>query len=266
MNELTKRALTGAVFVAVLVSCIWLNPWAQWSLFLLISMVSIYEFCKITHHTRNMVVMWVVAAILYAAFSGIGLAGYGAVLLSLAAGTILITSLFGKEMDIQTGANRALALVYLVIPFALLNVFNSDFEVNRVLVLGLFIMVWANDTGAYLIGRVIGKNKLFERISPKKTIEGFAGGVAMAALVGFILSQFFEVLPPWLWIVLGVVTGVFSTLGDLVESMIKRIGGVKDSGNFMPGHGGALDRFDGAIMAIPVVYVIVQLLAFGGLG
>jgi phosphatidate cytidylyltransferase len=121
-------------------------------------------------------------------------------------------------------------------------------------------MLWASDTGAYLFGMKLGKTKLFERHSPKKSWEGFFGGVLTSVLVSYIISLFFTELSPFVLGGMAVLIVSFGTLGDLVESMLKRSLDVKDSGNILPGHGGFLDRFDGLLIAAPIVYVYLYLI------
>ena len=127
------------------------------------------------------------------------------------------------------------------------------------IVIGFFLLIWANDTGAYLSGVSFGKHKLMERISPKKTWEGFFGGLVTAMLVGWLLSGWLGVVDKFEWVIIAVIVSVSGTYGDLVESMLKRSIGVKDSGTFLPGHGGFLDRFDSAIISFPLVYLFIAL-------
>ena len=146
-----------------------------------------------------------------------------------------------------------------MLPFVLLNVYSFEhvLEVETLIwpPLSIFILIWCNDTFAYLTGRLLGKHKLFERISPKKTWEGFIGGLLFAVLAGVLLAYFLE----WSYIKMityGIVVGAIGTAGDLVESMLKRNVGVKDSGNILPGHGGILDRFDAVLFVVPVVFFL----------
>ena len=150
-----------------------------------------------------------------------------------------------------------LGVIFVVIPFSFFHALGytrllGDYSFH--IPLGFFIMLWANDTGAYLSGYFFGRTKLFERHSPKKTWEGFIGGVLVACLAGYILSIFYTDLAWYHWVTIGALIGCFGTLGDLVESMFKRSINVKDSGNILPGHGGLLDRFDGLLIAAPIVY------------
>lgn len=128
------------------------------------------------------------------------------------------------------------------------------------LVIGFFILLWLQDTGAYISGSLWGKNPLFKRISPTKSIEGLVGGIILVAGASFVLSRFFHVLSPAAWVVSGLLISVFSTFGDLAESMLKRSAGIKDSGNILPGHGGILDRFDGVFFAAPMYYFFLRLI------
>jgi phosphatidate cytidylyltransferase len=127
------------------------------------------------------------------------------------------------------------------------------------IIIGFFILIWANDTGAYLTGISFGHHKLMERISPKKTWEGFIGGIIAASLAAWFLSGWLGVVDNIHWVIIAFIVSVAGTYGDLVESMLKRSTGVKDSGTIMPGHGGFLDRFDSAIVSFPLVYLFISL-------
>jgi phosphatidate cytidylyltransferase len=151
--------------------------------------------------------------------------------------------------------------VYTVVPFALLvflSKVNGEFDAR--LPFGFFLILWANDTGAYLIGKFFGKHKLLEAVSPKKTWEGLFGGMASAIISGYFL---FTLMPNSFlrieWLIIATIVAVFANIGDLIESQIKRIKGVKDSGKLLPGHGGVLDRFDGLLIALPLVIIYLIL-------
>ena len=179
---------------------------------------------------------------------------------------IPVIELFRKHKN--TLANLGLTvfgLIYVTIPFSLLNFipFNDiegAFDYHFELLISLFIFVWASDTGAYIFGVRFGRHRLFERISPKKSWEGLFGGIFTAVFSAWIITNIFK---EYSFVILGVmafVVALAGTLGDLVESMIKRSIGVKDSGRFMPGHGGILDRFDSILLASPVIYFVFQFL------
>lgn len=152
-----------------------------------------------------------------------------------------------------------LACAYLALPLILLTEIANAHEYNPHRVLGLLLLVWTNDTGAYLVGRQWGQHKLFERISPKKTWEGTLGGAAFALLAAWGLSFLISDFSLAQWLALGAVAAVGSNLGDLVESMLKRSVGVKDSGTVLPGHGGFLDRFDAFIFCVPLFWLVLQI-------
>ncbi len=147
----------------------------------------------------------------------------------------------------------------IVLLFSLARTSNAEYHPHRVF--GLLWLVWTNDTFAYLIGSRIGKRKLFPRISPNKTWEGTIGGALCTVGMAWLLSAYFDDYSTTQWLALGVVVGVFGTLGDLVESMLKRSAGVKDSGKLLPGHGGLLDRFDAFLFVLPFAWLVVMLLA-----
>jgi phosphatidate cytidylyltransferase len=133
-------------------------------------------------------------------------------------------------------------------------------DYNPLPVLMIFIFIWLNDTGAYLIGSWKGKRRLFQRISPLKSWEGFFGGLLVVVTSSLCFAYFYKVLTWYQWLIFAFVTVLSATWGDLVESLLKRTYGVKDSGKILPGHGGMLDRFDSAILASPCVYVYLELL------
>ena len=128
------------------------------------------------------------------------------------------------------------------------------------IIIGFFLLLWANDTGAYLAGVSFGRHRLMERISPKKSWEGFFGGFILALAAAWLLSGWLGVVETLDWMIISVIISIAGTYGDLIESMLKRSGGVKDSGTIMPGHGGFLDRFDSTIISFPLVYLFISLL------
>lgn len=148
---------------------------------------------------------------------------------------------------------------YIILPFliALKIPFNGVNYRPKIFV-SILILIWANDTFAYLVGKNFGKNKLFPSISPKKTIEGFFGGMLFTIICGLLLANYYiETSNPYIWIIIALIISVFSTIGDLIESKFKRAAGVKDSGSIMPGHGGILDRLDSIIFVVPFIYLFI---------
>jgi phosphatidate cytidylyltransferase len=161
-------------------------------------------------------------------------------------------------------------LGYITLPFIFITKISFGIkDYNPKIIIGLFILIWTNDTFAYLVGKSIGKHKLFERISPKKTIEGFLGGAVFAVFAGFLISKLyikpnpeFSSMSILIWTIIALIASIFGTIGDLVESKFKRVAGVKDSGAIMPGHGGVLDRLDSVIFVASIIYLFYQILYY----
>jgi phosphatidate cytidylyltransferase len=175
-----------------------------------------------------------------------------------------------SQQPFQQVGMEMTGLFYCVMPFALLCYMgigsgvqasgdDSGIPYSPWLVLGYFFIVWSNDVFAYFIGRSFGRRKLFERLSPHKTWEGFWGGLAASLLCAFLFSRFFDFLSLIDWLVMALLIAVFGTLGDLTESMLKRSRHIKDSGHILPGHGGFLDRFDATLIAAPIVFVWIMI-------
>lgn len=185
---------------------------------------------------------------------------------------VIFTELFRRnDRPFDSLAHTLFSLIYIALPFSLFPfsaygregipalLHNSAEIFSPGIVLGFFLLLWANDTGAYLVGVTIGKHRLMERISPKKSWEGFFGGMIASAAASFVICKLFGTTGQWQWLVTAVIISVTGTLGDLTESMLKRSLGVKDSGNILPGHGGFLDRFDSTIISFPVVFLFLTL-------
>jgi len=256
------RAITGVFFIAVLLGAIFLGQIAFVTFFSLVGVWSLYEFYTIvrSEEIKPNVFLGILSAIVLVVLCGLWF-------LQLIPATkvwafipfisfIFIAALYQKsKLPFHDIGYSLLGITYACVPFVFfvgLGFIQGAY--NPYIPLGFLIMLWANDTGAYLSGRSFGRHKLFERISPNKTWEGFIGGVLLAVLIALNLEKYFGTLTMWQWASIAVIIGVFGTLGDLVESMLKRSLGVKDSGNILPGHGGLLDRFDGLLMAAPLVY------------
>lgn len=154
-----------------------------------------------------------------------------------------------------------LGIFYVAVPFSLLNlaVFSVDAVYHFEILIGCLLILWASDTGAYFAGTKFGKTKLFERVSPKKSWEGFLGGAFAAIVVAFFLSQFFQVIADWKWLVIAGIIIIAGTYGDLIESLFKRSIEIKDSGSGLPGHGGFMDRFDGLLLSAPFITAFLKI-------
>lgn len=177
---------------------------------------------------------------------------------------IPITLLFDKNRKFFDAlAMTFFGIVYIAIPFAMLILLakvgkqNLDISYNRYMILGIFLIIWSNDTGAYFAGKAMGKTKLFSRVSPNKTVEGSVGGVVLALIIISIYFHYFVKAdyPFMWWLIFTLVISVSGILGDLIESQMKRDLNIKDSSNVLPGHGGFLDRFDALIFAIPFAFI-----------
>ena len=275
-NNFIQRAVTGVLFVIVLVGCILYSPLSFGILFTIISVLSVHEFAQLVSKSSEVSINKTITA-LGGAYLFLALMSFctqqsvGARVFLPYLGLLLymmITELYLKKKN-PTGnwAYSMLSQLYVALPFALLNVlaFQNSSETgsvtyNPILPLSIFVFIWLSDTGAYCVGSLIGKHRLFERISPKKSWEGSIGGgiFSIASSLGF--AHFFPFMPGWQWVGLAIVVVIFGTWGDLTESLMKRQLGIKDSGNILPGHGGMLDRFDSALMAIPAAVVYLSLI------
>lgn len=269
-RELLQRGVFGALYIAVMVMAIVLGPYVASGLFLVLSLCTLYEFYHLVRsHTqyRPLVLFGMVAGLLMfvAVFVATHRPGMrlldglmlGAALFALSFGVLLALLPFWLlyhrgTTPIANWGITILGCLYISLSFSLVSVLYvlGPAGESYKLVLYPLILVWVNDTGAYCVGNLIGKHKLIERISPTKTWEGFAGGLVLTILGGVLLSMFIPGASKLVWGVLGLLVGLLAVLGDLVESLIKRSLGVKDSGRFLPGHGGFLDRFDSVIFAL----------------
>lgn len=262
------RGITGVFFVLIMVGSHLLGKYVFLVFFTLLSLAGVLEFYKLLR--SEMRKPFIIIGALVTLFSGVlvSLFSLEAVtatyfLLSIPAfSVVFVYALYSKvARPFHDIGYTFLGFVYAALPFLLfmnLGFLNGYYSYE--IPLGFLILLWSNDTGAYLSGRSFGRRKLFERISPNKTWEGFFGGLLLTLVVALNLQYYFGGLMKWEWVVVALIVSVFGTLGDLVESMLKRSIGVKDSGNILPGHGGILDRFDGLLLAAPLVYVFLNLL------
>lgn len=268
MKELALRISTGLVFLVVVIGCILWNPYSLASLFYVVGVLGMLEYyfiCKIGGVHPQTSLGLLTGSVLYVTIELVKLNVFSGYIISLSIpffSAIFVYELFRKRPDpFNNIAHTIVGIIYVMAPFALLNVFTFEeivLEYQPAVVLGFFILLWLNDTGAYVFGRMFGKRKLFVRISPKKTWAGVIGG-GVAALTGAaVMTNFTDQMGLGHWMAMGFIIVVSATLGDLVESMLKRSANVKDSGNLLPGHGGILDRFDGVLLASPMVFTYLM--------
>ena len=293
MKNFIVRAITGIIFVAAVVAS-FLRPEAMVLLFSIVTGLTIWEFTGLVNERPGVSVNRFIATVagVYFFFAMTYYCSdlYGGVAKSVVFIPYLVTivyllvaELYLKQADpVNDWAYTMLAQMYIALPFSLLNVlaFNATKEgtiaFNTILPLSVFIFLWMNDTGAYCVGSLIGRHKLFPRISPGKSWEGSIGGAIVVLAVAYLIFLFDSgqlthladagfrssgMLTMEQWLGLGLVIVIFGTWGDLVESLLKRTLGVKDSGNILPGHGGMLDRFDSSLLAIPAAVVYLYTLS-----
>lgn len=274
-NNFLQRAITGVLFVAILVGCILYNPLSFGALFVIISALTVREFSHLVNNIKgvsvNKTLTMLGGAYLFLAIMGFCIdvsdskifIPYLILLLY-----IMISELYlKKENPVLNWAFSMLSQLYIALPFALLSVLAfqnnpeySSVSYNPILPLSIFVFIWLSDTGAYCVGSLIGKHRLFERISPKKSWEGSVGGGVVSIASSFAFAHFFPFMNMAEWAGLALTVVVFGTWGDLTESLFKRQLQIKDSGAILPGHGGMLDRFDSALMAIPAAVVYLYAL------
>lgn len=271
MKNFTQRAITGILFVAILIGGILYSPFTFGALFTLVTALSVWEFAGLVNRKDDVSInptlttvggVYLFLAIFCYCTEFTDARVFIPYLLILI--YLLISELYLKKPNpVNNWAYSFMSQFYVALPFALLCVLafqrntvasdSSPVSFNAILPLSVFIFNWSNDTGAYCTGMLFGKHRLFERISPKKSWEGSIGGGIISVLVSLVMAHYFPFLniPQWIGFALTVV--VFGTWGDLVESLMKRQLGIKDSGNILPGHGGMLDRFDSTLLAVPAV-------------
>jgi phosphatidate cytidylyltransferase len=293
MKNFIIRTITGVIFVAAIVAS-FLRPEAMVLLFSIVTGMTIWEFTGLVnereHVTVNRFICTVAGVYFFYAMTYFCSDLYAGVAKSVVFIPYLVTviylliaELYLKQEDpVQDWAYTMLSQMYIALPFSLLNVLaftaNSSGMVvfNTLLPLSVFIFLWVNDTGAYCVGSLLGRHKLFPRISPGKSWEGSIGGAVFVLAVAYGIgwldnmeiadanhtsSIFAGMLSIPEWLGLGLVVVIFGTWGDLVESLFKRTLGIKDSGSILPGHGGMLDRFDSSLLAIPAAVVYLYILS-----
>ena len=279
MKNLVIRAITGAVYVLALVGCTVWGPQSAFIFFALVAAGCVYEFGTImnkhyeaeTNRPLSAIAAFILCSAVWQYQIGYGdyvkmFALYGFTLLY-----IIVSELYRQaDNPIRNWALAFASQIYIALPFSLLPFISIRYDAVENLMqyewiytLAIFIFLWTNDTGAYLVGSLFGRYvpyKLFPRISPKKSWIGSMGGVMLTIIAAAVIEHYAAGLPLWQWIGLALTICIFGTWGDLVESLIKRQVGIKDSGKILPGHGGFLDRFDSALLAIPGAVIYLALI------
>jgi phosphatidate cytidylyltransferase len=278
MNETIKRSISGVVYIVLLLFSI-LRPESFFILFGVFLLIATIEFCNLLNIQKT--IPFALAFTTYVLFYEISIAtdGYLHVLrfnktfdLIVLFSTLFVSIkcihfLFdNKIVKIDSFSKYTYLIGYIILPFAIMTKipFGKD-GYNPKILISIFILIWTNDSFAYIVGKSIGKTKLFARISPKKTIEGFVGGVLFSVIASYLVSKYYIEIAEgktFIWIIIALIVGVFGTIGDLIESKFKRIADVKDSGKIMPGHGGVLDRLDSVIFVAPIIFLFYQILNY----
>ncbi|WP_281322406.1 phosphatidate cytidylyltransferase [Flavobacterium aestivum] len=281
MNETLKRSISGAIYIILLIASIVYSIESFFILFGVFLLISVIEFCNLL--SINKIIPIVIANLVYLFFYKIAIAtkaddiffilrynntfDLAVLFLTLIVSLKCIVFLYDNKIQrIDSFSKFAYLIGYIILPFVIITKIPFGIKgYNPNILISIFILIWTNDTFAFLVGKSIGKHKLFERISPKKTIEGFIGGIIFAIISSYFISKYFLEIPEknmYIWFIIAFIVGVFGTIGDLIESKFKRIAGKKDSGKIMPGHGGILDRLDSVIFVAPIIFLFYQILNY----
>jgi len=265
-KNLLIRSLSGALFVVLVIGSIFLSPYAFGLLFLIFSIIGTHELLRMSNLLAN------ISPNKYLAF-GASIITYISIWFSILQNNFqwiifcvlllpiaLLAELYRKkETPMMNVIYTLFPALYISLPLALLNYFIT-FE-KGLLLIAFFVTIWAGDTFAYIVGSLIGKHRLFERISPKKSWEGTIGSMVLTMGFSLFYTDLFGLFNWWQWMIFVVICLISGSYGDLVESLFKRSVGVKDSGKIMPGHGGVLDRFDAVLLASPFIFVFLQIIS-----
>ncbi|MCX6231526.1 MAG: phosphatidate cytidylyltransferase [Bacteroidetes bacterium] len=271
MNNFATRTITGAIFVILIIASILIHPIFFSVVFLAFCILGIIEFYTIICNEAIIPQRYIgitISILLFVISSIVAITNTHFYLFYLLIPLLFLpflVELFRNKLHPLTNISTTLlGVFYIALPLSLLNFLpNIGFETginHKGILLGTFILIWTNDTFAYLVGVKFGKNRLFERISPKKSWEGSIGGLIFSLIGGYILSLFYIELSLAAWLGMSVIIVISGTLGDLTESMFKRSLNIKDSGTILPGHGGILDRLDALFIAVPFIFFYLIIL------
>lgn len=262
MKEILRRLITGAVYVVLLLSAVFLSSDAFDFLFMVFGLACLYEYKRLVHLRGY----YIFIAYLGLWWAYIYLIDNGILInllmfVTIGVDLLLLHYLFSKKKKLLFNYQKFITgLFYIGGGCILLTMIPyKDNEFVKFLIMGIFVLIWINDSFAYLVGKTLGRTKLFPRVSPKKTWEGAVGGFVFTVIGTYFLAKYEPILSLNQWLILAVVVVVFGILGDLIESKLKREAGVKDSGAILPGHGGLLDRLDSMIFAAPFAYLTLYI-------
>lgn len=268
LSNLQLRILTGVLGGALFIGSIWFNEWTFGALFLALTVLGMLEFYKLLtskgfepNHNLGVLLGAGLFVLAFLIQKEIITASVMYILPPIMFLSLVAELYRKKQQPFINIALTLLAVMYVAVPFTLLIIlgFLNQYYSWQI-ILGTIFLIWSADTGGYIFGRTFGRTKLFERISPGKTWEGWLGGTLLCLAVAYVLSLFLNNLDLTAWIGIGLIVSVFGVIGDLVESMLKRSLQIKDSGRLLPGHGGILDRFDSLLMITPFVVAFLKIL------
>lgn len=275
MKEIIVRTISGVLYISIIIFALFTSREWFMGLFFVLAIITLSEFLKLVHLTSYVAYFLLAAAFYFLSYSIFDRNGVYLYLLLCGFVNVFLFGDILKTRRIPMFENKKYITVifYIIGGFVFLTLIptmDMDGQFMPHIIVAVFVLIWANDTFAYLIGKNFGKHKLLERISPKKTVEGFIGGLTAAILAGFIIFKIIGKYIPieaqnyklWVWICLAIIVSVFGTIGDLIQSRFKRQAGVKDSGIIMPGHGGMYDRLDSIIYASPFVYAFLLIVDY----
>jgi phosphatidate cytidylyltransferase len=267
-NNLTQRIVTGLAGSAGVITAVCLSEWSYFAVFFILALFALLEFYKLVglDGMLPLKTFGTICGLLIFSLSFLiedKLISYRYYFLIFPMISCVFLIKLYKKFERKPFTNIAITILgifYVAVPISLLNI--AAFEngsYNFEIIFGCLFILWASDTGAYFAGTFFGRRKLFERVSPKKSWEGFFGGAALALVFTHGIAYYFHSLAYWQWAVVGVIIIVGGTLGDLVESLLKRSIEIKDSGDSLPGHGGFLDRFDGLLISAPFIVAFLEI-------
>ncbi len=266
MKELYTRTLSGFIYVCILIGSILLHKYSFLGVFFIFSLICLNEFQQLIHFKKISLYVILILGFIATHFIKIPITiTWSFLFVSLFVQLLLLKDLlFIRIIPMFEKKKYIVSIFYLISCFFFLTLipFDQFGNYNPTYIIGLLILIWVNDSFAYLTGKNFGKHKLYAKISPKKTIEGFAGGFIAAIIGGMLISYFTISLSLIDWIIIAAIVAIFGTIGDLIQSKFKRQAGVKDSGKIMPGHGGIFDRLDSILYASPFVFLYLQIITY----
>jgi len=263
MKELIVRCISGVLYISIIIFAMFASREWFLALFFLLGTITILEFQKLVR-LKSYISYIIFAVFLY--FFSYKVFDVNAIyiyaILSVFVNLFLLKDLLLISKIPMFEKKKYIAIIFYIISgFIFLTLIPNRDDGDKI-VIGMFILIWTNDTCAYLIGKNFGKRKLLERVSPKKTVEGSIGGLTGSILAGFLIFNYSHSLTLTIWVGMAIMVSVLGTFGDLIQSKFKRQAGVKDSGTIMPGHGGIYDRLDSIIYASPFIYAVLEIVDY----